>query len=285
MLGPTGVGKTELAKALAEFLFDDERALVRLDMSEYMEKHSAAMLVGAPPGYVGYEEGGVLTNRIRRRPYSVILFDEVEKGHNDVYNLFLQLLDDGRLTDSQGVTVDFTNTIVVMTSNLGSEHMRVCSTPEQTAELNQQVMQAVRGKFRPEFLNRLDEVMIFKPLTMEVMKPIVDIQLGRLQARLRERRIELSIDDAARTVLAEAGYNPAYGARPLQRVVQSRLQDPLAEKIVEGAIVDGQRVDVTAAEHELVIVPAPLPDGERVGAGAAHPAALPPAPAAAVASA
>jgi ATP-dependent Clp protease ATP-binding subunit ClpB len=284
MLGPTGVGKTELAKALAELLFDDERALVRIDMSEYMEKHSAAMLVGAPPGYVGYEEGGVLTNKIRRRPYSVVLFDEVEKGHNDVYNLFLQLLDDGRLTDTQGVTVDFTNTIVMMTSNLGSEFMRATSTPEETAEMNQQVMQVVRTKFRPEFLNRLDEVMIFKALTMEVMKPIVDIQLARLQARLRERRIELSIDDAARTVLAEAGYNPAYGARPLQRVLQSRLQDPLAQKIVEGAIVDGQRVDVTAAAQDLVIAPGPKPEPDGDAAAAARvvaPRSLPTAPGAA----
>jgi ATP-dependent Clp protease ATP-binding subunit ClpB len=263
MLGPTGVGKTELAKALAELLFDDERALVRIDMSEYMEKHSAAMLVGAPPGYVGYEEGGVLTNKIRRRPYSVVLFDEVEKGHHDVYNLFLQLLDDGRLTDTQGVTVDFTNTIVMMTSNLGSELMRACATPEDTAAMNQEVMQVVRSKFRPELLNRLDEVMIFKSLTMEVMRPIVDLQLGRLQARLRERRIELAVDDAARSVLAEAAYHPAYGARPLQRVLQRRLQDPLAQKIVEGAITDGQRVDVTATADELVIVPGPTPQPDR----------------------
>ncbi len=277
MLGPTGVGKTELAKALAELLFDDERALVRIDMSEYMEKHSAAMLVGAPPGYVGYDEGGVLTNRIRRRPYSVILFDEVEKGHHDVYNLFLQLLDDGRLTDTQGITVDFTNTIVMMTSNLGSEHMRACSTPEDTAAMNQQVMQVVRSKFRPELLNRLDEVMIFKSLTMEVMRPIVDIQLCRLQDRLRERRIELSIDDAARAVLAEAAYHPAYGARPLQRVLQRRLQDPLAQQIVEGAIGDGQRVDVTATHDELVITPGPRPEPDRDAACAA-PVAPPRAP-------
>jgi ATP-dependent Clp protease ATP-binding subunit ClpB len=253
MLGPTGVGKTELAKALAEFLFDDERALVRLDMSEYMEKHSAALLVGAPPGYVGYEEGGVLTNKVRRRPYSVILFDEVEKGHPDVYNLFLQLLDDGRLTDSQGQTIDFTNTIIVMTSNLGSEHMRVTSTPEEKKEMSAAVMTAVRARFRPELLNRLDEVFIFNTLTPEVMKPIVDIQLGRLQSRLRERHLEIDVRDAARTVLAEAGYHPAYGARPLQRVIQNRLQDPLAQKIVEGTIVEGDTVLVDAVDGELEI--------------------------------
>jgi ATP-dependent Clp protease ATP-binding subunit ClpB len=253
MLGPTGVGKTELAKALAEFLFDDERALVRLDMSEYMEKHSAALLVGAPPGYVGYEEGGVLTNKVRRRPYSVILFDEVEKGHSDIYNLFLQLLDDGRLTDSQGQTVDFTNTIVVMTSNLGSEHLCVTSTPETEREMRSAVMQAVRARFRPELLNRLDEVLLFRALTPEVMMPIVDIQLARLQARLRERHVELDVRAGARALLAEAGYHPAYGARPLQRVIQTRVQDALAQKIVEGAIGDGQSVVVDAVAGEIEV--------------------------------
>jgi ATP-dependent Clp protease ATP-binding subunit ClpB len=251
MLGPTGVGKTELAKALAELLFNDERALVRIDMSEYMEKHSAALLVGAPPGYVGYEEGGVLTNKVRRRPYSVILFDEVEKGHPDVYNLFLQLLDDGRLTDTSGATIDFTNTIVVMTSNLGSEHMRPVTTPEERQQLNAGVMQAVRGRFRPELLNRLDEVLIFDTLTTEVMKPIVDIQLSRLSARLRERHLELDVRAPARELLAEAGYHPAYGARPLQRVIQQRLQDPLAQKIIDGSIAEGQTVIVDVKEGEL----------------------------------
>jgi ATP-dependent Clp protease ATP-binding subunit ClpB len=259
MLGPTGVGKTELAKALAELLFNDERALVRLDMSEYMEKHSAALLVGAPPGYVGYEEGGVLTNKVKRRPYSVILFDEVEKGHPDVYNLFLQLLDDGRLTDTTGNTIDFTNTIVVMTSNLGSEHMRVCTTPEERQEMNAGVMKAVRARFRPELLNRLDEVLIFDTLTTEVMKPIVDIQLSRLQARLRERHLELDVRDDARELLAAAGYHPAYGARPLQRVIQQRLQDPLAQKIVEGSIGEGQTVIVEAREGELELRTAEQP--------------------------
>jgi ATP-dependent Clp protease ATP-binding subunit ClpB len=251
MLGPTGVGKTELAKALAELLFDDERALVRLDMSEYMEKHSAALLVGAPPGYVGYEEGGVLTNKVRRRPYSVILFDEVEKGHPDVYNLFLQLLDDGRLTDTMGQTIDFTNTIVMMTSNLGAEHMRATTTPEEKQQMNAAVMQAVRGRFRPELINRLDEVLIFDTLTTEVMLPIVDIQLARLGTRLRERHIELDIRTSARELLAQAGYHPAYGARPLQRVIQQRLQDPLAERIVAGTIGEGQTVIVGAREGEI----------------------------------
>jgi ATP-dependent Clp protease ATP-binding subunit ClpB len=253
MLGPTGVGKTELAKALAEFLFDDERALLRIDMSEFMEKHSAAMLVGAPPGYVGYEEGGVLTNKVKRRPYSVILFDEVEKGHPDVYNLFLQLLDDGRLTDSQGQTVDFTNTIVVMTSNLGSEHIKVTSTPEEYGEMCAGVMSAVRARFRPELINRLDEVMVMRPLTMEAMKPIVDIQLSRLAARLTDRHISIEVREGARTLLAEAGYNPMYGARPLQRVIQTRLGDALAEKIVAGAIAEGQAVVVDAVNGQIDI--------------------------------
>jgi ATP-dependent Clp protease ATP-binding subunit ClpB len=210
--------------------------------------------VGAPPGYVGYEEGGVLTNKVRRRPYSVILFDEVEKGHPDVYNLFLQLLDDGRLTDSQGQTVDFSNTIVIMTSNLGAEHIRVTNTPEEHAEMQAAVMGAVRARFRPEFLNRLDEVMVLRQLTPEVMKPIVDIQLGRLQTLLRDRHIELSVSDAARVLLAEAGFNPLYGARPLQRVIQARLQDRLAQKIVEGELRDGQTVLVDVADGDIALV-------------------------------
>jgi ATP-dependent Clp protease ATP-binding subunit ClpB len=273
MLGPTGVGKTELAKALAEFLFDDERALLRLDMSEYMEKHSAALLVGAPPGYVGYEEGGVLTNKVRRRPYSVILFDEVEKGHPDVYNLFLQLLDDGRLTDSQGQTIDFTNTIIVMTSNLGSEHIKVTTTPEEYGEMCAGVMSAVRARFRPELINRLDEVMVMRPLTPEAMKPIVDIQLSRLQSRLRERHVEIEVREGARALLAEAGYNPMYGARPLQRVIQTRLGDALAEKIVEGAIAEGQTVVVDVVDGQIDIRPAGT--AATATATAAAPAAAP----------
>ena len=261
MLGPTGVGKTELAKALAEFLFDDEKSLTRFDMSEYMEKHSAAMLTGAPPGYVGYDEGGVLTNKVRRKPYSVLLFDEVEKGHPDIYNLFLQLLDDGRLTDTQGTTVNFANCVVLLTSNLGADKIRVCETPEEQAEMNADIMDAVRARFRPEFLNRLDDIIIFRPLTLEVMKPIVDIQLKRLTGLLRERDVTLEVDEAARVLLAELGYNPIFGARPLQRVIQTRLQDPLAQLLLEGKLVEGQQIAVTAAEKELSLVPGPAPTG------------------------
>ncbi len=253
MLGPTGVGKTELAKALAEQLFDDERALVRIDMSEFMEKHSAALLTGAPPGYVGYEEGGVLTNRIRRRPYSVILFDEVEKAHPDVYNLFLQLLDEGRLTDSHGQTVDFTNTLVLMTSNLGAEHIQPTTTPEEWAEVAQAVMQSVRARFRPELINRLDDLLLFRPLDAAVMAPIVDIQLARLQLLLAERHITLRVDEAARANLARDGYHPTMGARPLQRLIQTRLQDRLAEQIVAGSIAAGHTVAVGVRDDELAL--------------------------------
>ena len=253
MLGPTGVGKTELAKTLAEFLFDDERALVRFDMSEFMEKHAVSTLVGAPPGYIGYDEGGVLTNRVRRRPYSVLLFDEVEKGHNDVYNLFLQLLDDGRLTDSQGTTVDFSNTIVMLTSNLGAEFIRPTETPEQHAEMMGQIMGAVRSKFRPEFINRLDDMIFFQPLTMDVMAPIVDIQLARLAKILEDKSMKIDVKPAARQKLAEEGYNPAMGARPLQRVIQTRLQDPLAQHILEGNLGDGDTVLVDVEEGEFVL--------------------------------
>ncbi|GMV40077.1 MAG: chaperone protein ClpB [Myxococcales bacterium] len=253
MLGPTGVGKTELGKALAEFLFDDERALVRIDMSEYMEKHSAALLTGAPPGYVGYEEGGVLTNKVRRKPYSVLLFDEVEKGHPDVFNLFLQLLDDGRLTDSQGNTVNFANTIVLLTSNLGAEHIRPVETEEEHRDMVAKIMEAVRARFRPEFLNRLDDTLIFRQLTLEVMKPIVDIQLSRLAKLLVDRGITLDVTEAGRMRLAALGYNPLYGARPLQRVLQQRLQDPLAELMIAGKIPDGAEVLVDAEEDELII--------------------------------
>jgi ATP-dependent Clp protease ATP-binding subunit ClpB len=253
MLGPSGVGKTELAKSLAEFMFDDERALVRIDMSEFMEKHSAARLVGAPPGYVGYEEGGILTNKIRQKPYSVVLFDEVEKGHPDVFNLFLQLLDDGRLTDSQGQTVNFKNTIIIMTSNLGASCIEPAQTEEEMQMMNEGIMQAVRSHFRPEFLNRLDDILIFRQLTPEIMAPIVDIQLNRLKKRLIEHKIQLEIQEVAKKLLAFEGFNPLYGARPLKRVIQNRLQDPLAERIIGGSIQEGDTVTITAADGEFII--------------------------------
>jgi ATP-dependent Clp protease ATP-binding subunit ClpB len=252
MLGPSGVGKTELAKALAEFMFDDERALIRIDMSEFMEKHSVARLVGAPPGYVGYDEGGVLTNSVRRKPYSVVLFDEVEKGHPDVFNLFLQLLDDGRLTDSQGQVVNYTNTLIIMTSNLGAEHIEPAETEEDAQRMIQGIMQAVRGHFRPEFLNRLDDILVFSQLSPEVMPIIVDIQLRKLQELLQERQIQLDVKEEAKLLLAEEGYNPLYGARPLKRVIQARLQDHLAEEIISGALQEDQTVVVTAAEGEFI---------------------------------
>ncbi|WP_300671448.1 AAA family ATPase [Desulfoluna sp.] len=253
MLGPTGVGKTEVAKTLAEFMFDDEKALTRIDMSEFMEKHSVARLVGAPPGYVGYEEGGVLTNSVRRKPYSVILFDEVEKAHGDVFNLFLQLLDDGRLTDSQGMTVDFTNTIVLLTSNLGSESIKPAETDEERETMREGIMQAVRSHFRPEFLNRLDDILIFRQLTYENMVPIADIQLARLTALLHEKGIGLTVNDEAKALLARRGFNPLMGARPLTRVIQSLLQDPLAEEMIAGRIQPDETVFVTAPEEALVI--------------------------------
>ncbi|WP_084691868.1 ATP-dependent Clp protease ATP-binding subunit [Desulfobacter vibrioformis] len=242
MLGPTGTGKTEIAKTLAQYLFDTEQALIRIDMSEFMEKHSAARLVGAPPGYVGYEEGGILTNKVRRKPYSVILFDEVEKAHPDVFNLFLQLLDDGRLTDSQGITVNFTNTIVLLTSNLGSELIQPCETPEEEAQMQQGIMAAVRSHFRPEFINRLDDVLIFNQLTREVMRPIVHIQLKRLQRLLADKEITLTFTDELIDSLADEGFNPMFGARPLKRVIQSRVQDFLADQIIQGEITEESTV-------------------------------------------
>ncbi len=260
MLGPTGVGKTEVSKALAEFMFDDEGALTRIDMSEFMEKHSVARLVGAPPGYVGYEEGGVLTNSVRRKPYSVILFDEVEKGHADVYNLFLQLLDDGRLTDSHGQTVNFSNTVVLMTSNLGAENIQPAETEEEIQQMNGVIMEAVRSHFRPEFLNRLDDILIFKQLTLEGMKPIAKIQLQRLAKLLQDKDIQLQVTDDAETLLARLGFNPLMGARPLNRVIQSRLQDPLAEDIISGKIQPGDTVYVSASEDEIVMGSEDIPD-------------------------
>ncbi|HEX7968344.1 MAG TPA: AAA family ATPase, partial [Stellaceae bacterium] len=252
-LGPTGVGKTELARALAEFLFDDEHALLRIDMSEYMEKHSVARLIGAPPGYVGYEEGGSLTEAVRRRPYQVILFDEVEKAHPDVFNVLLQVLDDGRLTDGQGRTVDFRNTLIVLTSNLGSEVLANLPESADVASVRDQVMEVVRGAFRPEFLNRLDEILIFRRLSRADMTGIVDIQLRRLQKLLADRKITLALDDKARAWLAQSGYDPVYGARPLKRVIQRSLQNPLAELILAGRINDGETVEVTTGEGGLAI--------------------------------
>jgi len=255
-LGPTGVGKTELVKALASFLFDDERAMTRIDMSEYMEKHAVSRLIGAPPGYVGYDEGGALTEAIRRRPYQVILFDEVEKAHEDVFNILLQVLDDGRLTDGQGRTVDFRNTIIVLTSNLGSQAIAELPENAEVDAARPAVMRAVRERFRPEFLNRLDEVVLFRRLARGDMAAIVDIQLHRLLKLLEDRKIRLELDDAAREWLAEAGYDPVYGARPLKRVIQRNLQDRLAGLLLEGSIGDGEVVRVTASPDGLEVRPA-----------------------------
>jgi ATP-dependent Clp protease ATP-binding subunit ClpB len=252
-LGPTGVGKTELCKALAEFLFDDEHAMIRIDMSEYMEKHSVARLIGAPPGYVGYEEGGSLTEAVRRRPYQVILFDEVEKAHSDVFNILLQVLDDGRLTDGQGHTVDFRNTIIVLTSNLGSEFLAALMEGQPAEAAREQVMDVVRRSFRPEFLNRLDEIILFNRLGRNEMKRIVDIQLKHLQKLLADRKIMLDVDEKAKTWLANTGYDPVYGARPLKRMIQRHLQNPLASMLLSGAIRDGETVTVTVQDGQLAI--------------------------------
>jgi ATP-dependent Clp protease ATP-binding subunit ClpB len=250
-LGPTGVGKTELTKALAEYLFDDETAMVRLDMSEYMEKHSVSRLIGAPPGYVGYDEGGALTEAVRRRPYQVVLFDEIEKAHPDVFNVLLQVLDDGRLTDGQGRTVDFRNTLIIMTSNLGSEFLVNQPEGEDTSAVREQVMGTVRAHFRPEFLNRVDEIILFHRLQKSEMGRIVEIQFGRLQKLLEERKITLTLDAAARDWLAAKGWDPAYGARPLKRVIQRNLQDPLAEMILAGEVADGDRVAISVEGNVL----------------------------------
>ncbi|HEY0146401.1 MAG TPA: ATP-dependent chaperone ClpB [Methylovirgula sp.] len=251
-LGPTGVGKTELTKALAEFLFDDETALIRVDMSEYMEKHSVARLIGAPPGYVGYEEGGALTEAVRRRPYQVVLFDEIEKAHPDVFNVLLQVLDDGRLTDGQGRTVDFRNVLIIMTSNLGAELLVMQPEGQDTAAIRDDVMQIVRAHFRPEFLNRIDEIIMFHRLRRQDMAAIVDIQMGRLSRLLDDRKIILEMAETAREWLADKGYDPAYGARPLKRVIQKALQDPLAEKILAGKIHDGEVVKVGGGPEGLI---------------------------------
>jgi ATP-dependent Clp protease ATP-binding subunit ClpB len=250
-LGPTGVGKTELARALAEFLFDDEAAMIRIDMSEYQERHTVSRLLGAPPGYIGYEEGGQLTEAVRRRPYSVVLFDEIEKAHAEVFNTLLQLLDEGRLTDGHGRTVDFKNTVVIMTSNVGTEFMdgRQAQTDEQRREL---VMAALRQHFRPEFLNRIDEIVIFHSLTREHLKEIVEIQVRNLKRLLAERQLEIELTDAAKELLAEQGYDPAFGARPLKRVIQRQVQDPLALRLLQGDFQDGDRVQVDAVDGRLI---------------------------------
>jgi ATP-dependent Clp protease ATP-binding subunit ClpB len=250
-LGPTGVGKTELTKALAEFLFDDENALLRIDMSEYMEKHSVARLIGAPPGYVGYEEGGALTEAVRRRPYQVVLFDEIEKAHPDVFNVLLQVLDDGRLTDGQGHTVDFRNTLIVMTSNLGSQFLVDQPEGQDSDAVKEQVMAVVRASFRPEFLNRIDEIILFHRLKRNEMTRIVDIQMRRLNKLVEDRKITLDLDPAAREWLAEKGWDPAYGARPLKRVIQKSIQDPLAELVLAGTVKDGDKVKISAGKQGL----------------------------------
>jgi ATP-dependent Clp protease ATP-binding subunit ClpB len=247
------VGKTELTKALAEYLFDDETAMVRIDMSEFMEKHAVARLIGAPPGYVGYDEGGVLTEAVRRKPYQVVLFDEVEKAHPDVFNVLLQVLDDGILTDGQGRTVDFKQTIIVLTSNLGSQALSLLPDGSDAATAKREVMEAVRAHFRPEFLNRLDETIIFDRLGRADMTGIVEIQLRRLEKRLEQRKITLDLAADAKAWLAEEGYDPVYGARPLKRVIQRQLQDPLAEMLLAGDILDGATVHVTAGTEGLIV--------------------------------
>ncbi len=250
-LGPTGVGKTELAKALAEFMFDDESAMVRIDMSEYMEKHTVSRLIGAPPGYIGYEEGGQLSEAVRRRPYTVILFDEIEKAHNDVFNVLLQILDDGRLTDGQGRTVDFKNTVIIMTSNLGSHHIQENIKDEKRLEEN--VMDVVKSSFRPEFLNRIDEIIVYKPLTIDHIKKIVDIQIGHLARRLEDKKMEIELSEKAKELLAEQGYDPVYGARPLKRTIQRLIQNPLATELLKGAYKEGDLIFVDVNKDKVFI--------------------------------
>ena len=262
-LGQTGVGKTELARTLAQFLFNDDQAIARFDMSEYMERHTVSRLIGAPPGYVGYDEGGTLTERVRRRPYQIVLFDEIEKAHQDVFNVLLQVLDDGRLTDGQGRTVDFKNVVIIMTSNLGSEVLGAGSggvrlgfgreTEEESPA--ERVMEAVRRHFRPEFLNRIDEIIVFNALSRDAMGGIIDIQIGRLREILRDRRLTLRLSDAARAYLARKGYDRAYGARPLKRVIQKEVQDRIANGLLAGEINDGDAVTIDAGDAGMTVMP------------------------------
>ena len=249
-LGPTGVGKTELAKALAEFMFDNEQALIRIDMSEFMEKHSVARLIGAPPGYVGYDEGGHLTEAVRRRPYSVLLFDEIEKAHPDVFNILLQILDDGRLTDGHGRTVDFKNTIAIMTSNIGSQWLQDPSLGDE--ERRDRTMEALRATFKPEFLNRIDDIIIFRSLTMEDIERIIDIQLGLIRKRLQERKLTLELTESAKNYIAQEGYSPVYGARPLKRVLQKQILDNLAMQILEGGFAEGDHIVIDHEDGRVV---------------------------------
>jgi ATP-dependent Clp protease ATP-binding subunit ClpB len=256
-LGPTGVGKTELAKALAEALFDDEKNMIRIDMSEYMEKHSVSRLIGAPPGYVGYEEGGQLTEAVRRRPYSVVLFDEIEKAHPEVFNILLQILDDGRLTDNKGRTVNFTNTVIIMTSNIGSQYILELGGSDESSyrQMKDMVLQALRIQFRPEFLNRIDEIIVFRPLNREQLRKIVDLQIERLATRLEEKRITLELTPKAKDYLVDIGYDPTYGARPLRRAIQREVETPLAYKIVAGQIKEGDHVIIDFKEGRLTFEP------------------------------
>ena len=252
-LGPTGVGKTELSRALAEFLFDDENAMIRIDMSEYMEKHTVARLIGAPPGYVGYEEGGQLSEAVRRKPYSVVLFDEIEKAHHDVFNVLLQVLDDGRITDGQGRTVDFKNTVIIMTSNIGSQF--IMEEVVERRRATRLVMDALRQHFRPEFLNRVDEIIIFDRLNEEELKKIVEIQLQRLTKRLEQQKITLELSDAAKALIAREGYDPVYGARPLKRAIQKDILDPLSMDILEGKFHEGQTIRVDVKNGAMQFAP------------------------------
>ena len=251
-MGPTGVGKTELAKALAEFIFDSDQAIVRVDMSEYMEKHAVARLIGAPPGYVGYEEGGYLTEAVRRRPYSVMLFDEIEKAHPEVFNVLLQILDDGRMTDGHGRTVDFKNTIIIMTSNVGSQWIQELGSAGRE-EMEARISKALRAQFKPEFLNRIDETIIFQNLTPDEIVKIVDIQIQRLARRLADNDIELILSNGAKQFIAEKGYDPIYGARPLKRVIQQYIENPLSMEILKGTIAGGSRVSAEVADDQIVL--------------------------------